>query len=129
MRGFGDIRNWLRVPGRLGLLLGLGALSVTGARADMPAPMRSIPSPASDGLSIRSEGGRIYISEGGRDFQEIRLADTQEARHLTQLLARRGAGPDGAGVVLPPIILAGAGGSGFDWTAAPKATEPLSLLP
>src|SRR3954449_8093559 len=123
MREFRGMRKWLRLPGRVGLLLGLGALSVTGARADTTAPLPTADPPASGGLSIRSEGGRIYLSENGRDFQEIRLGDTQEARHLAQLLAGREAGSETAGINLPPIILAGAGGAGFDWTSPPRDNE------
>src|SRR4051812_10774030 len=123
MRGFCDMRKWLRLPGRVGLLLGLGALSVTGARANTAAPLPAADPVVSGGLSIRSEGGGIYVAENGRDFQEIRLGDTQEARHLAQLLAGREPKSGEAGIKLAPLILAGAGGSGFDWTSPPHRNE------
>jgi len=112
MRGFRNLRKWLRFPSRAGLLLGLGALSVTGARAEAAAPAPP-PSPTIGGLSIRGEAGRIYVSEGGREFQELDLGDTADARLLRRLLA----GTDGAAIPLDPMILAGAGGDGFHWTA------------
>jgi hypothetical protein len=112
MRGFRNLRKWLRFPSRAGLLLGLGALSITGARAETAAPAPP-PSPTIGGLSIRGEAGRIYISEGGREFQELDLGDTADARLLRRLLA----GTDGAAIPLDPMILAGAGGDGFHWTA------------
>ncbi len=113
MRGFRNLRKWLRVPSRAGLLLGLGALSITGARAETAVPTPTPPSPTMGGLSIRSEAGRVYVSEGGREFQELDLEDTADARLLRRLLA----GTNGAAIPLDPIILAGAGGDGFHWTA------------
>ena len=63
MRGFRNLRKWLRFPSRAGLLLGLGALSIAGARAETAATVPTPPSPTLGGLSIRSEAGRIYVSE------------------------------------------------------------------
>jgi hypothetical protein len=117
MRGFRNLRKWLRFPGRAGLLLGLGALSITGARAETAAPAPTAPSPTMGGLSIRSEAGRIYVSENGEDFREIELADTPEKRRLAQLLEEREPGSQGSEIALYFMILAGAGGDGFHWTA------------
>jgi hypothetical protein len=117
MRGFRNLRKWLRLPSQAGLLLGLGALSITGARAETAAPASTPPSPTMGGLSIRSEAGRIYVSENGEDFREIELADTPEKRRLAQLLEEREPGSQGSEIALYFMILAGAGGDGFHWTA------------
>ena len=116
------MRKQPHLPGRIGLLLGLGALSIAGARADT-APMPTSHSPDLGGLSIRSEGGRIYVSENGGDFQEIRLGDTREAHRLAELLARRDTGADRAAIALHPLILAGSGGDGFHWTSPPRGKD------
>jgi hypothetical protein len=118
MRGFRAMGKWLRLPGRIGLLVGLGALSAAGARADVSATSPSNHSPGFGGLLIRAETGRLYVSEGGREFRELDLGDTAEARRLRELLS----GTEGAAISLPALILAGAGGSGFDWTA-PSGAE------
>src|SRR5215472_13195363 len=54
----------LRLPGRIALILGLGALSTAGARADTPEQGKLT---ASGDVVVRSEGGRVFLSEGGRD--------------------------------------------------------------
>jgi len=60
------------LPRRLALLLGVGALSVAGARTDAApidqsqprgGPERSTADPAD--LRIWSDGGRIYLSDSG----------------------------------------------------------------
>jgi hypothetical protein len=136
MRVYWSLRRWLGLPSRLALLLGLGALSAAGARADAaldrpgaggaPIPHDNPASvgpasrgPASSGpanggeLLIRAEGGRLYLAEGGGEFQELRLRDMPEAVLLKQLVEGNGAGA--AGIRLGPMILAGAGGDGFHW--------------
>ena len=118
MRGFRSLRKWLCFPSRAGLLLGLGALSIAGARAETAAPAPP-PSPAIGGLSIRGESGRIYVSEGGREFQELDLGDTADAHLLRRLLA----GTGGAAIPLDPMILAGSGGDGFHWTAPRSGSD------
>jgi hypothetical protein len=123
MRGFRDLRKWLRFPSRAGLLLGLGALSITGARAETAAPAPTAPSPTIGGLSIRSVAGRIYVSENGEEFREIELADTPEKRRLTQLLEGRDLGSPGSEIAPYFMILAGAGGDGFHWTAPPSGND------
>ena len=95
MRGFRNLHKWLRVPSRAGLLLGLGALSIPGARAETAATVPTPPSPTLGGVSIRSEAGRIYVSENGKDFREVELADTPEKRRLAQMLEGREPGSPG----------------------------------
>jgi hypothetical protein len=107
--------RWLRLPSRIALILGMGALSTTAARAD--APEQSNPTSFGDRL-IRSEGGRIFLSEGGRE-SELRLSATPERDRLLRLLEERGA----AGVKLdrdPRLIMSSGGGAGFYWWSARK---------
>jgi len=103
-----SLRRWLHLPSRVALILGMGALSTTGARADAPE-QRNLTS-FGDEL-IRSEGGRIYLSEGGRET-ELRLTATPQRDHLLRLLQEHGA----AGIKLdsdPRLIMSGGGGTGF----------------
>jgi hypothetical protein len=114
--------KWLRLPSRIALLLGLGALSAAGARADTGQEQLSAgAAPLAEGHQarlgealIRTEGGRIYLSEGGGEFHELPLADTTHARMLKQLLENNGA-EEAAGLRLTPMLLAGDGGEGFHW--------------
>ena len=109
--------KWLRLPSRIALLLGLGALSATGARADVGHDIRdggTEPISSSDNLLVWSEGGRLYVSEDGSRAEELRLGDTAEARHLRQLLQQHGAAS--SGVRLDRMILAGGGGKGISWS-------------
>jgi hypothetical protein len=107
-----SLGRWLRLPSRVALLLGLGTLPTTGLQAD--APEQNNPTSFGNAL-IRSEGGKIYLSEGGGKFQELQLRDTAEARFLKQLLEQNGTATDPAGLRLNPTILAGGGGAGFFW--------------
>jgi len=96
----------------MALLLGMGALSTAGAQANSPESRTD----ASLGdVLIRSEGGKIYLSEGGRDFYELQLMDTAEARYLRQLVEGRSKAQGTVQIRLNPTILAGGGGSGFYW--------------
>jgi secreted PhoX family phosphatase len=114
--------KWLRLPSRIALLLGLGALSATCARADAGHDMRGGGTEpisqdqhaSSDNLLVWSEGGRLYVSEDGSRAEELRLGDTAEARHLRQLLQQHGAAS--SGVRLDRMILAGGGGKGISWS-------------
>ena len=123
MRVSWSLRRWLRLPSRIALLLGLGALSAAGARADTGldrpgagnAPPVQGDQATAGGLLIRTEGDRIYLSEAGGQFQELRLRDMPEAHLLKQLLDRNGAATGAAGIRLDPMILAGNGGDGFHW--------------
>jgi hypothetical protein len=118
--------KWLRLPSRVALLLGLGALSAAGAKADTPdlgkEPMR-VPQHSAKTfgeLRIWNDDGRIFVSEAGREAQELRLGDTAEARHLRQLLARDGAAAESPHILQDRIILVGGGGDGFHWAPAGK---------
>ena len=109
--------KWLRLPSRIALLLGLGALSAAAARADtgQAQPGAGI-APSAQGNQatlgealIRTEGGRIYLSEGGGEFNELQLTDTTHARMLRQFLENNSA-EGAAGMRLTPMLLAGDGG-------------------
>ena len=117
-------RAWLRLPGRLALILGLSALSTAGARADTPEQAQR---GAVDDLLIRSESGKIFLSEGGRDFRELKLRDTVEAQRLRQLLEDRNRAEGAAHLRLDPTMMASGGGSGFHWWWRPadKADHPV----
>ena len=120
-------RRWLRLPSRIALLLGLGALSTAAARADAGqgqpdagiAPFTQGQQARPGELLIRTEGGRIYLSEGGSEFHELQLVDTAHASMLKQLLENNGA-EQAAGIRLTPMLLAGDGGSGFHWAPADR---------
>jgi hypothetical protein len=130
------LRRWLRLPGRVALVLGLGALSTAGARADTPDQAQRT---AFGDILIRSEDGKIYLSEKGTET-ELQLTATSQRDRLLRLLEEHGP----AGVKLAPdprLIMSGGGGTGFSlWdikrsltdkpTAtrqdAPQATRPLS---
>jgi hypothetical protein len=116
------LRQWLRLPGRAALILGLGALSGAAARADTPDQAHRT---ALDDLVIRSEGGKIYFSERGLDFQELQLSDTAAARHLKQVIEHRSVEQGSAHIRLNSHTLAGGGGAGFYWWApAGKTAKP-----
>src|SRR5579862_5870027 len=131
----GTISTWFRLPSRIALALGIGAISAAGAKADVKPFDRSEPASRVPQQSVKvfgelrvwSEEGRIYLSEGDQEARELRLDDTPEARHLRALLERDGA-VAGAPRVLPHrIILVGGGGSGFDWAtdkSQASATPP-----
>jgi hypothetical protein len=115
-----SVRQWLRLPGRVALILGLGALSTAGAQAGTPESRDR--ADRADVL-IRSEGGKIYLSEGGGEFQELQLRDTAEARHLKQLVDDRSRALGSAPLRLNPTILAGGGGAGFHWWVPSEKTD------
>jgi hypothetical protein len=122
-----SLTSWLRLPSRLALILGLGALSTAGAQAE--APDQSNLGTFGD-ISIRSDGGKIYLSESGGDFQELQLRDTAEARHLKWLLEQNGTASDPAGLRLNPTILAGGGGTGFSlWEIKKSLTDKPAPTP
>ena len=101
-------KGWLGLPSRVALSLGLGAATVASVRADAPGDHER--TGRSDVL-IRSEGGRIYLSEGGTET-ELRLGETLERDRLLRLLLDHG--PAGVKLDLDPrIIMSGGGGSGF----------------
>jgi hypothetical protein len=118
-----SIRDLLRLPSRIALMLGLGALSVAGAKADtgtQAQPGRDSAGPpmeagASSGLRVWREDGRIYLSEAGRAAEELRLGSTAEADLLRQLLEREGVTTANPRVLGDRVRLAGTGGSGLHW--------------
>jgi hypothetical protein len=125
-----SVGQWLRLPSRIALILGMGALSATGARADAPesGPGATV-SPAGRGdVLIRSEGGQIFLSEGGRET-ELRLTATPQRDHLLQLLEEHGA----AGIKLdrdPRLIMSGGGGTGFSlWDTRKSITDKPAPAP
>ena len=110
-----SLHRWLRLPSRIALILGLGALSTAGASADAQANQT-----VSDGALIRSDGGKIYLSEGGRET-ELRLTATPQRDRLLRLLEEHGP----AGVKLdrdPRLIMSSGGGAGFYWWGQKKST-------
>jgi hypothetical protein len=124
-----SIRHWLRLPSRIALLLGLGALSVgavkadTGAEGGVRVPQQSAKSFGD--MSIWSEEGRIFVAEIGTAPEELRLGDTPEAALLRQMLAREGATAANPRVLRDKVILVGGGGDGFHWGNPQKSTgEP-----
>jgi hypothetical protein len=117
-------RRWIAWPSRLALLLGIGALSMTGADAATSAQGEH-PQGGTGRLGelrVWSENGRIYVAEAGAAARELQLGDTAEARRLRALLQQDG-GTKG-GVRLDRMILAGGGGSGFDWMPPGQAAHP-----
>jgi hypothetical protein len=110
-----SLHRWLRLPSRIALILGLGALSTTGAPADSQAKQA-----ASGDALIRSDGGKIYLTEGGRET-ELRLSATPQRDRLLRLLEEHGS----AGVKLdrdPRLIMSSGGGAGFYWWGQKKST-------
>ena len=125
-----SVGQWLRLPSRIALILGMGALSTAGARADAPeiGPGATV-SPAGRGdVLIRSEGGQIFLSEGGGET-ELRLAATPQRDHLLRLLEEHGA----AGIKLdrdPRLIMSGGGGTGFSlWDTRKSITDKPAPAP
>jgi hypothetical protein len=115
--------NYLRLPGGIALLLGLGTAATGGAAADMPdpTPQDGTSAVTLGGVTVRAEGSKIYLSEGGRET-ELRLSATPERERLLRLL--EGYGP--AGIKLdhdPRLIMSSGGGAGFSlWDAEKSQT-------
>ncbi len=120
---------WSRIPAWGALMLGFGVLIGGNARADQAKSPELRPdlSGQSDEVALRLDGEKIYFSQGGGVFEELRLGDTLEAVYLRKLLR------DAAGIGQPvsvPIgstIVAGGGGgtSGWGWKSKQK-TRPSS---
>jgi hypothetical protein len=104
-------KSWLRGA----LALGFGTLFAGGAQAAAPAL----------GLGevvVRTEGDRIFVSQGGSIFEELSLRDTPEAAYLRKLLGEAGAA---AGAVTLPAgsFVVANGGSGVSGTK-PSPKKP-----
>jgi hypothetical protein len=107
-----SLRKWLHLPGRIALLLGVGALSAAGAKAAVMEPHLGngpVRSPQQSAKSfgevlIWSEGGRIYFSESGHEAQELRLGNTPNSPHILQ----------------HRMILVGGGGAAVHWGGTPS---------
>jgi len=116
-----SMRDWLCLPSRIAMLLGLGALSVAGAKGGVPhpghdgAPIPQQSAKAFGDLLIWTDKGRIFVSEAGKPAEELRLSGTAEAEALRQLLERQGATLATPHALRDRIILVGAGGSGLHW--------------
>lgn len=100
--------KWLRLPSGIALVLGLGTIASAGAQADTPDQGHRT---APDDVLIRSEGGKIFLLEGGRE-DELKLSATPQRDHLLRVLEEHGP----AGIKLnadPRLIMSGGGGAGF----------------
>lgn len=124
-----SLRKWLRLPSRIALLLGTGALSITGAQATLAADhgkseFARMPETArsTDDMLIWIDGGRIFVSESGQRSHELFLGDTAEARLLKQTLEGAGAFAKSPRTVPRRMILAGSGGMGFHHSSAAGGT-------
>jgi hypothetical protein len=121
-------RKWSGLSSRIALLLGLGALSAAGAKADTgevrsgheptPLPQHSVKSFGD--LLIWSEGERIYIAEPGKEARELPLGNTPEACRLRLLLEQEGATAAAPHMLRDRIVLVGGGGAGFHWAPVPR---------
>lgn len=74
----------------------LGAAVTTGAQAAQTGSGRIDPSGS---VSLRTEGGRIFMSERGQPFEELHLAPGPERKELLRYLARLSSG--GSAVTVP----------------------------
>jgi hypothetical protein len=124
--------GWLRLPSRIALLLGVGALSATGTNVAAAEPhlgkgLTRAPQQSAKSfgeLRIWREGERIYISEDGKDAQELQLGDTPQMRHLRHLLETEGAITGSPSVVQHRMILVGGGGNAIHWGSAQQPNVP-----
>lgn len=122
----------LRMPSRIALLLGAGAISAAGAQAAVVegqsgskvdrVPLQS--AKAFGDVLIWVDAGRVYVAEPGRPAEEVRLGDTAEARLLKQMLDAEGASPESPRAVPHRMILAGSGGMGFHHPSSGAETAP-----
>jgi hypothetical protein len=110
---------WSQLPAWGALVLGFAALLGGEARADRSQlqPLDATPEPSGrsalrlDEVSVRIEGENIYISQGGRAFEELHLGNTPEATLFRKLL--RDVGTMGQSIAVPvgsTIVASGGGG-------------------
>jgi hypothetical protein len=124
--------KWSRLPSRIAVLLGMGALSAAVAQPAVAEPdlgkgPTRVPQRSAKSFGevlIWSEGGRIYFSESGNEAQELRLGDTPQARHLEALLEREGAVAGSPRVLQHRLILVGGGGSAVHWGGTQSSNVP-----
>jgi hypothetical protein len=124
------LRKHLRLPRRLALMFGVGAISAVSANADGPPPDAAKPDripqqsvKAFGDLRVWSEDGRIFLAESDGAVQELALGNTPEALHLRRLLEDGGAVADDPQVLQHRIILVGGGGAGQHWATGDTASE------
>lgn len=121
---------WSRIPAWGALMLGFGLLIGGNARADRPKPPELTPdlsgqSPSrSDEVVLRLDGEKIFLSEGGGVFEELRLGNTPEAEHLRKLLQDAGIVGQSVSVPIGSTIVAGGGGSAYGWSSRSKQKTP-----
>ena len=125
------VRDWMRLPSRVALLLGLGALSVADANAHPGAGLGEegvrVPQQSAKTLGdvrIWSEAGRIWVAEAAKPAEILQLGDTAEAEALRRLLERDGATAASPRVLRDRIILVGSGGAGFNWESSRPSDHP-----
>jgi hypothetical protein len=120
-----SLKRWLRLPSRVALILGMGALSTTGARADAPEQGNLT---SFDDLLVRSEAGKIYLSESGRET-ELRLSATPQRDYLLRLL--EGHGPVSVKLNPGPRLLMSSGGGSafFGWRGKELVTDKPAAAP
>jgi hypothetical protein len=125
-------RGRLRLPSRIALLLGFGALSAAGAQADAtevdhgskPERVPQQSGKAFGELAVWTEAGRVYVSESGKPARELSLGNTAEAAYLRELLERNGANATSPSLVPDRVILVGGGGAGIGWVPADRGQAP-----
>jgi hypothetical protein len=113
-------KSLLRLPKWAALILGFGALFAGDARADKSQiqPPSSRLGSNLDEVLIRTEGEKIYISQGGGAFEELSLGNAPEAAYFRELLRDASTVDGQIAVPIGPIIVAN-GGSNNDG-AKPK---------
>jgi hypothetical protein len=105
---------WSHLPAWGALLLSGGAL-IGSARADVKPQPPSRSNLEAHEVVVKVDGERLFISQDGSHFEELRLGDTREAVHLRKLL--RDEVSDGRSVTVPvgSMIVASGGASGKGW--------------
>jgi hypothetical protein len=116
---------------RLPLLVGVGALFSSGARATVPDGSGDQAHSAGGAkhrggeVFLKLENDNIYFSQdAGRTFQELELAPTPETTRLKRLLEQgAAAGGDGGVKVSPTLVADGAGGLQWARPQSVRATD------